>query len=436
MINPKGLPPLPALGSCGIVAEGVSLMDKRSKLQLEKLSAPALALAGVLTLCGAVWNELHDLKGDPCPPGSLLLIAMAIVLGVAGLAFANPENSAEARISRGFQYRWVLLVLMALHGLIVVHLIRSPLPRIDTFSLQREATAMLLHGHDPYGTSHANLYTAEETRRFYGPGEVINGRIQIGMPYPPVTFLCLVPGYLIGDIRYGFLAAIFVSAIFIFGLFPDVRGLSLAAVVLLAPVTYLVEYACWTEPLLWMLLCATVYTAVKRPRWLPLALGLFLATKQYNFLALPFVGFLLRPFSWKGYWKLLAQSLGVALATVLPFAIWNFSGEWHDLIRNLFAGAPVRVDALSFAIRFPVYAKIGKLLLLAFAVWAVRRWNQHTGMFAAAYGMALMLFFSSSQLAYLNYYFLITFALWLTAASIWPARQAKLLETERQLTTT
>ena len=411
-------------------------MNERLNLQLEKLSAPVLALAGVLTLCGAVWNQLKDFNGDRCPPGCLVLIAMAIVLGVAALASAHPENLAETRASQGFRYRWVLLVLLALHGFIAFHLIRSTPPKIDTLSLQREATEMLLHGHDPYGTSHANTYNADETRRFYGPGEVINGRIQIGMPYPPVTFLCLVPGYLLGDIRYGFVAAIFLSTLFIFALFPNVRGLSLATVVLLAPVTYLVEYACWTEPLLWMLLCATVFAAVKRPRWLPLALGLFLSTKQYNFLALPFIGFLLQPFSWKGYWKLLAQSLCVALATVLPFALWNFSGEWHDLIQNVFSGVPVREDGLSFAIRFPIYAKIGKLLLLAYVVWAARRWSQHTAMFAAAYGMALMLFFSSSELAFLNYYFLITFSLWLTAASLWPVKKAQLRENERQLATT
>lgn len=409
-------------------------MNQRLKLQLEKLSAPMLGLAGVLTLCGAVWSQLHDLKGDRCPAGCLVLIAMAIVLGVAALAFARPENFAEPRASRGFPYRWVLFVLLALHGFIAFHLIRSAPPKIDTLSLQREATEMLLQGHDPYGTSHANTYNADETRRFYSPGEVVNGRIQIGMPYPPVTFLCLVPGYLLGDIRYGFVAAIFLSTLFIFALFPDVRGLSLTVVVLVSPVTYLVEYACWTEPLLWMLLCATVYAAVKRPRWLPLALGLFLSTKQYNFLALPFIGFLLQPFSWKGYWKLLAQSLCVALATVLPFALWNFSGEWHDLIGIFFSsGVPVREDGLTFAVRFPIYAVIGKLLLLAYVVWAVRRWNQHSAMFAAAYGMALMLFFSSSSLAYLNYYFLITSALWLTAASLWPVRKAQLRENEREL---
>ena len=92
-----------------------------------------------------------------------------------------------------------------------------------------------------------------------------------------------------------------------------------------------------------MLLCATAYTAARRPRWLPLALGLFLASKQYNFLALPFIGYLVQPFSWKAYWKLLVLSLGIALATFLPFAIWNFRALWHDLVCFIISSRFVRM---------------------------------------------------------------------------------------------
>jgi Ca2+/Na+ antiporter len=181
---------------------------------------------------------------------------------------------------------------------------------------------------------------------------------------------------------------------------------------------------------------AALRHSLYRSKKTPLALGLFLASKQYNFLALPFIGYLVRPFSWKAYRKLLLQSLGVALATVLPFAIWNFQGLWHDLVLNVFVVADNRQDALSFAIRFPLYVMIGRIFLLAFVIWAARRGVQHETMFAAAYGMALMLFFSASKLAYLNYYFLIGFALWLTAASLWPVTKGQMRETELQVTVT
>lgn len=401
-------------------------MHKRSKLELTRRSALALAWAGVLTLCAAVWSQFR-LSGTSSRAGGLTLIAMAILLGVAALAFIQREESVELSSWRSSDYRWLFPVLLVLHVFIAFYVIRAGTPLIDCFTWQRDASATLLHGRDPYGTSHANIYNAYDSRRFYAPGDVVNGRVQVGMQYPPVTFLSALPGYLLGDVRYGYVAAILLSAIFVFAQFPDTRGLSLAAFILLAPTTYYVEYECWTEPLVWMLLCATAYSAVKRPRWLPLALGLFLASKQYNFLALPFAGYLVRPFSWKAYWKLLGLSLGIALATALPFALWNFRALWHDLVLFHY-GAPVRQDALSFAISFPCYAKIGPFLLLAFIVWAVRQGTQQAAMFAAAYGMAVMLFFSASKQAFLNYYFLSALALLLAGASLWPASGTQLPE--------
>jgi hypothetical protein len=404
--------------SNAIGTERSGTLHKRSRFELKEHTA--LAWAGALTMCGAVWNEFQLSGASSSRAGGLTLIAMAILLGVAGLAYAQRRDSAGLSIWQSSEYRWLLPTLLALHVFVACSLIKGSEPRIDTFILQRDASATLLQGRNPFGGSHVNIYNTAETSRYYGPGTVVNGRMQFGMVYPPVTFLSALPGYLLGDVRYGYVAAILLSTIFVFALFPDLRGIWLAALVLLAPTTYIVEYKAWTEPLLWMLLCATVYAAVKRPRWLPLALGLFLASKQYNVLALPLIGYLVRPFSWKAYWKLLVHSLGIALATVTPFAIWNFRSFWHDLILIPSRG-PVRQDALSFAIAFPFYAKIGPLLLLAFMVWATRRAAQHVAIFVAAYGMAMMLFFSGSKQAFLNYFFLIALAFWLAAALLWPA---------------
>lgn len=396
-------------------------MHARLSLHCKRFSAYALAGAGLLILCGATRNQF--LWGSRA--ANLTMIALAILLALAAMAPAQREQIAEPGGLRGSGYLWLLLTaLLVLHGFVAAYVIRGGEPQIDCFIWQRDATATLLQGRDPYGTSHVNIYDADASRRFYGPGMVANGRVLAGLTYPPATLLSALPGYLVGDVRFGYVAAILISAIFVFALFPDERGLLLAAFVLQMPTTYYLEYECWTEPLMWMLLCATVYAAIRRPRWLPLALGLFLASKQYNFLALPFIGYLLRPFSWKAYWKLLGLSLAVAMATVLPFALWNFRALWHDLVFFIYA-VPVRRDALSFAIPFPVYAKIGLLLLFAFLVWGARRGAQQPAMFAAAYGTALLLFFSASKLAYLNYYFLSAQALLLAAASLGHAEETR-----------
>ncbi len=417
-----------------IPAERYSSLHKRSSLHYKRFSAFALAGAGLLTLCGATWSQLY-LEAGSSRAGCLTLIAAAILLGIAAMALAERESAATFSAPRGSAYLWILAVLLALHGFVAYWVISRGPPQVDCFTWQRDATATLLQGRDPYGTSHADIYNAGDSRRFYGPGTVVNGRVQVGLTYPPAVFLSALPGYLLGDVRYGYLAAILLSTMFLYGLFPDARGLSFAAFLLMAPTTYYLEQQCWTEPLVWMLLCATVYAAVKRPRWLPLAFGLFLASKQYNFLALPFVGYLVRPFSWKACWKLLGISLGIALATVLPFALWNFRALWHDLYFFL-SIVPVRRDALSFAIPFPAYAKIGPAILLAFIVWGARRGTRQPEMFAAAYGMALLLFFSASEQAFLNYYFLIAQAFLLAAAALWPATGVQPPARERQVAVT
>jgi hypothetical protein len=252
---------------------------------------------------------------------------------------------------------------------------------------------------------------------FYGPGMVVNGRVQVGFQYPPLTLLWVLLGYLLGDVRIGYIFAVIISALFSFAICPNKRGLWIVSVLLLSPLTFSVEYLCWTEPLVLLALSATVYAALRK-RWrLPVALGLFLATKQYNFLALPFIGYFVHPFQWKGYWKLTGWSLAVAVTTVLPFAVWNFRGLWHDLVLFHLA-QPFRQDALSFAVPFPFMLKIGPVLLVAFIAWAIRSGMRNAAMFAAAYGVSLLLFFPTSKQAFANYYFLIAQAFFLAVAAM------------------
>ena len=399
------------------------------------LPALLLALAGLLVQGGDACGEA--VLGGFRAAG-LALIGAAIVLGIVAIAIAaKAPVPASAAAGNSRSWWWILVALLVLHSSIALHLLRShdrdSLPagqfsdsdprHIDCYTFQLDAARKLMHGVNPYGTTQANIYNADQTSRFSGPDMVVNGRVQVGFQYPPVTFLAALPGYLLGDVRYGYLAAVLLAAIFAFATVPSVPGLCLAAYLLLNPITFMVEDRCWTEPLVWMLLCATLYAAIKRPRWLALALGLFLASKQYNFLALPLVGILLRPFAWKACWRLLGTSVTIAVATLLPFALLNFQALWHDLVLFHLA-QPLRQDALSFALVFPPYVKFGLLLLLAFLAWIAGRGIDRTALFAAAFGTALLLFVSAGKQAFMNYYFLVSLSLLLAAAALWPAPTA------------
>jgi hypothetical protein len=399
------------------------------------------SLAGVLVIAGnftadILWASI--ITHDPAHhtwgtwgarifvPLSMMLLA--VMLSVVAL-YRYRALLAESTPSGSLIAWMVFTAMVVLHVGGVLLYFKSGLgPIIDTYTFQRDALGSLLHGQNPFGSTQANIFDAFHTPLFYGPGMVVGGRVQVGFQYPPITLLWVLPGYLLGDVRFSYILAIIVSAFFAFLICPNARGLWVAAALLFSPVTYLVEYLCWTEPLVLMTLSISMYAAMKKKWWFPIALGIFLSTKQYNFLALPLIGLLIQPFTWKSYWRLIAQSLGVAVLTVLPFALWNFRGLLHDLV--LFhLEQPFRQDAVSLAVPFPWMLKVGPVILLAFIVWVLRAVRPAPATFMAAYGVSLLLFVATNKQAFTNYYFLIGHVLLLAAAAVPIAKDSALSQT-------
>lgn len=347
------------------------------------------------------------------------MVLVALVLAIAGIArFPGQCRTSTSTRNELSQYWPILAVLVLIHCVTAFFLSKpGSADNIDTYTFQRDACRNLLHGTNPFGTTQADIFSPSLTALYYGPNMVLNGRVQIGFQYPPLTLFWALPGYLLGDVRYSYLIAIIISAFLLFAIAPDKHGLGLVSVLLLSPLTFAVENRCWTEPMVLMTLSATVYAAGKKRWWLPIALGLFLASKQYNILALPLIGYFIRPFSWKAYWKLSCQGLGVAAVTILPFAFWNVRGLWHDLILFHLA-QPFRLDAVSFAVIFPALEKIGPILVVVFLAWALKAQRRDPAIFPSAYGVAVLLFFATSKQAFANYYFLIAQAFFLSVAAL------------------
>jgi hypothetical protein len=378
-------------------------------------AAALLTVAAVLVLGGDLWGEEmwgHVLLGDT-PPMALAMFVVA--LAVTFFVMFRSNQVASPRESRRVSSLWIVPALVLHLGLALVACCILPANNIDTYTIQTEAARELLHGHDPYGQTHANTYSAAETPKFYGSGVVVDGRVQVGLMYPPATLLWTVPGYWLGDIRYSFILAILLSGALLFALAPNAWGFGLTLFLLLNPFTFWVENRCWTEPFALLTLTATLFAAKRFPRWLPLAFGLLLANKQYNLVAAPLVAMLVMPFSLRKSFRLLISSGMVAVATFVPFVIWNARGLFHDLV--LFhLKQPYRVDALSFAVPFPAVLKFGPILVVAFlaiACWKLRG----TAMFAASFGAAVLLFFITGKQAAANYFFLAAFS-FVTAAVV------------------
>jgi hypothetical protein len=397
-------------------------------------SAQLLASAGGAVLCGVyiviliVWASTPSGESprfrdtwEETTYFPLSMMIVALMLGIIGIWWQGTEEARSATTVKGRGQVWTLFIALAVmhFGMALLACRPGSGNGIDTYTFANDSCKRLLQGINPYasGATHANIYPQHEAEFFYGSELSTDGQVLVGYPYPPLALLWFLPGYLLGNIQYSSVLAVMVSALFLLKLNPNLWGLWTAAVLLLNPLTWFAENRCWTEPLVLMMLSILVYGAIKKHWWLPIVLGLFLATKQYNVLALPLIGFLVQPFQWRAYWKLLGSSLIVASATVLPFALWDFHGLWHDLAVYLLA-LPPRPDALSFAARFPFLKSVGPVLVLALVIWLMRIGQRTASTFSSAYGLVLLLFFITSKQAFLNYYLLIASALFLAVAAL------------------
>jgi hypothetical protein len=386
------------------------------KTQRTIWNGPALwlSLAGT-AMYGAVYIW-HFAEGDN-PRISLVFVLLALVFAATGIARSRRAPAAgEVCSERSPWMSKVLLAAVIIHVVIAVAMVRQcPGKVIDVFTVETSAADALLHGIDPYTITQENIYNDRDSARFYGPGAHAKARLDYGYPYPPLQLLLVIPGFLLGDVRYSSIAVIVITALLMARLRNSWLSVAISCLLLLNPLTFMMIRFSWTDPFVLMLLTTTVYAAVKRKWWLPIALGLFLCSKQYAVLAIPFV-LLLRD-SWRSSLKLLAQAVGVAAVVTLPFAFWNLPHFLHDIQGPLHA--PFRTDSLSLAVRLghPIPMEVN-LALVAIATLAVLLFARRTpAIFAASYGFALLIIFCIGRQGFANYYFLIAQSLWLGAAA-------------------
>jgi uncharacterized membrane protein len=245
------------------------------------------------------------------------------------------------------------------------------------------------------------------------PGTVVNGRVVGGFPYPPISLLCALPGYLAGDFRYSQLAAMSIAAL----LLAFARGTRLSAVVaalvLFTPRTFYMIEEGWTEPFIIVFLAATLYCAARgHTRLVPVFLGLFLASKQHMVLAIPAAALLVgTPFHWRRYARMLGIALATAACVTLPFFLWNPPAFFQAVvIRHLHKD--FRLDCLSWsawmvahggAVVTNAVALPASLLVMALALWKL---PCTSAAFAAALGVQFLVFFLFNNSA-CNYYYMV-----------------------------
>lgn len=389
--------------------------EKRGKIVLQVPAAWWLSLASLYIFVAVYRWDFIELRRAK---DSLALVLIALVACALGIlqSSRDPDQNEQHTDNRRLLIG-ILVAAIATHTLVAIWIIRHyPGKVIDVFTVQTTGVEAFLKGIDPYTITQANIYGPRETAQFYPPGIFVNSRLQFGFSYPPLVLLFAIPGYLLGDIRYSHIAAIALSAILMARMRTNWTTTVVTCLFLLNPLTFLVERYSWTDAFIVLPLCATVYAAVKRRWWLPIAFGLFLVSKQYAILGLPFV-LLLCDFDWKRSLKLLGQALAVAAIVTVPFALWDVRHFVHDTIIFI-VQSPARIDSLSFAARHPIPFFAIMAAVAVATVWALCVTKRHPSMFAACFGLVLLVFVCTNKQAFSNYYFLVAQALWLAVVAM------------------
>lgn len=394
-----------------LVAAGMVLLVPRMPAWLER---PLEALCAVVAVLGVALFFTELLTARPAVylravPGLKLqtfqmeLIAAAVLGGYA-MAARGWGRALASIVAIGAFVALCAWILKA-----------SPSPRIDVFLFQKEATQALLDGQSPYAITFADIYDPKRSAQFYGPGLSVGGRLQFGFPYLPLSLLLVLPAQVwADDYRWAQVLALALTALIFLLIAPRSRWGSVAAMLLLfTPRIFFVVEQGWTEPLVVALFALVVLVGTRRPGWLWLPLGLFIAAKQYAFLIAPLALLMLpRPWNVREVWRLAWRSAAVVAVITLPFVAWSPEGFINSVVTLQFK-QPFRPDALSVLSWY--FKKSGELLpaALAFIAAAVTlalglwRAERSPYGFAIASGACFITFFAFNKQAFANYYMLV-----------------------------
>ncbi|MDQ3440995.1 MAG: hypothetical protein M3478_11675, partial [Planctomycetota bacterium] len=290
-----------------------------------------------------------------------------------------------------------------------------------TYSVHQGSAAALRAGVNPYTITFPDIYGGNSS--FFRPSVSVDGRLQFGYPYLPMTLLLAMPGHLLtGEHRFSQLACITAAAGLMAYARPNALGPLAAGMFLLTPRGFQVVEDAWTEPFLAFLLAAVVFTALRARRVLPYVLGVFLASKQYTAFFAPLALLLIpRPWNFSTIWPLALRAAVAALVVNLPFVLWDVSAFLHSTFKTHLA-TPFRSDSLSYVAMWArrtgsapptALAFVAMALATALVLWRAPRTPAG---FALAVALACAAFFAFGKQAFLNNYYLVVAALWCAVA--------------------
>jgi hypothetical protein len=327
---------------------------------------------------------------------------MAFAAVLSGLLLAAPA-------------KWSKIGLVLLVGIYfslgIWMLTASPTPTIDVWYFHQAAFDAVKNGTaSPWGITIPNIYGHT---LWYADGWATNERVNVGLPYPLLSFLLTWVGHAFTqDFRYANLVAMAGAALLLGFSNREKYGVIAAMLLLFTPREFFVLEQSWTEPLVIFFLAATVFAMNRWPRLTPWAFGLGLAVKQYVVFVVPLFSLLTGGPQLKPRVRAVLISVGIAVVFTLAALAWDAPGFIRSVI-VLQGAQPFRTESMSYIAWFAKEGKPTLPLWLAFAVIpvaytvAIFRAPRSPFGFAASSALLFTLFFAFAKQAFCNYYFLV-----------------------------
>jgi hypothetical protein len=304
-----------------------------------------ILVVGVILLVVTLVNG-RSVRPEPSAMAGVTL-ALATVVGAASVLPAGIYGSGAALyasraltivaalvLSAGVLLRWrcgrylayAVVGVMTAAGVTMV--LSSPKPAIDTWYMLQAAAHGLSHGH--------NIYALRWTSGT--PGGVSNR-----FTYLPGAAVLLWPFHaLFGDVRYGLLAAMALTALVLIRVSRGSDDAVVAGLFLLYPRFLFGLEQSWADPLSLLFLCLTGYAVTRGRRgWAVVAFALALTCKPYNWMLIPLAAM------WTDLgWRRTALAIGGAAAFILPWAVANIHLFVNGVVTLNF-DLPFRRDSMS-----------------------------------------------------------------------------------------
>src|SRR3989442_13032568 len=318
------------------VKEYIGLRETQAKPT--RLSRVGLGLTGLFSVVAGLWLVAF---------GPNIIAMLALAVGIAGfglfnLTFAFRKNLTLSRANQlSLVGNLVLFIWLYVVASKLLYLSYSTDTVVGTYM----GILRVLQLQSPYGFSIKPLLDKFGfSPSFYTPG--VDGSFDFHLAYPSLSFLSIVPFYLLGlhDVRDTVFIFHIMSVLIIFALAPArLKSVSVLPFTLFS----VVIAGSWTDSIWAFFLVLTAVLWYRHPKASWVSLGLSIAVKQIAIVIAPFL--LIRV--WKetphSGLRTLAKDAGLMLSAFflpnLPFIISTPSYWWADVVGPFLPSAPAQV---------------------------------------------------------------------------------------------